>query len=281
MSDVRRPVVAGTFYPGSADVLSDAVDQLLDEAAAAAERPAVTPASVRGVVVPHAGYQYSGPVAATAYALLARLAPPPAVVVIIGPSHYEPVAGLAAAPHDAWATPLGEVPIEADVRRALLSRGAASEDRPHRAEHSIEVQLPFLQRCLPGVPILPVAVGFDAPHLGAELLGEALAAEALLVVSTDLSHYHDAATARVLDARTAATIEELAVEALDPADACGADALRVAMAWARLRGYRIRRLDLRNSADTAGDPARVVGYGAFAIVEGSSPPAATSPMSFS
>ncbi len=267
MSDVRRPVVAGTFYPRSADALAHAVDGLLSEAASSRYRPPVAAGALHGVVVPHAGYDFSGPVAATAYALLARIAQPPPVVVILGPSHYEPLEGLAVAPHEAWSTPLGEMPLHAEVRRALVSRGAASHDLPHRAEHSIEVQLPFLQRCLPGVPILPVAVGRGSPRVGAKMLQEALPPDALLVVSTDLSHYREAQTARRLDSRTAGAIEELAIEALDTADACGVDALRAAMAWARLGRLRIERLDLRNSADTSGDPGRVVGYGAFAILE--------------
>lgn len=265
MSDLRHAVVAGTFYPGSADQLALSVDSLLG-VASALDRPDFPPHELRGLVVPHAGYEYSGPVAATAYALLAQLAKPPSVVVILGPSHFEPLEGLAPAPHDAWSTPLGEVSLDGDVRRRLTRAGAVSSDLPHRAEHSIEVQLPFLQRCLPGVAVLPVAVGHGPPRVGAEALDEALSAEALLVVSTDLSHYHGAATARRLDARTAAAVEDLAVDELQAADACGVDALRMGLAWAVRRGYRVARLDLRNSADTAGDPTRVVGYGAFGII---------------
>lgn len=270
MSDVRRPVVAGTFYPGTRDGLARAVDTLLREAAASAPQPSSEPATLRGMVVPHAGYMYSGHVAATAYALLGSPARSQSVVVILGPSHFEPLRGLCAAPHVAWSTPLGQVSLDERLRRDLVSAGGTSHESAHRAEHSIEVQLPFLQRCRPRVPVLPVAVGRGSPVAGAELLAGVLPDDALLVVSTDLSHYHDAPTARRLDAATAGAVERMDIEVLGQGDACGVDALRVAMAWARLRGFEIRLLDLRNSADTAGDPARVVGYGAFAILE---PPA--------
>jgi AmmeMemoRadiSam system protein B len=264
VTGVREPVVAGSFYPGSADLLASTVDELL--ASATVRGPAIEPGALRGLIVPHAGYVYSGPVAASGYALL-RPSATPAVVVILGPSHFESLTGMAVAPHDAWRTPLGEVPLDRALRRAIVDAGATSDDLPHRAEHSIEVQLPFLQRCLPGVPILPVAVGRGSPHAKAELLDQVLPLDALLVVSTDLSHYHDAATASELDERTAASIEAGAVDDLRDADACGVDALRLALAWALRRGDALQRLDLRNSADTAGDPSRVVGYGAFAIIE--------------
>lgn len=267
MSQVRPPVVAGSFYPRSAEVLAATVDGLLRRAAAVVERCAVEPGLVRAVIVPHAGYSYSGPVAAVAYALLAKLTPPP-LVVILGPSHFAPLTGLVVPAHDAWATPLGQLQLAAGVRQGLVRGGARSDDLPHRDEHSIEVQLPFLQRCLPGVPIMPVAVGQGAPQAGAALLDRALPDGALLVVSTDLSHYHDATMARRLDALTAAAIEERAIADLEPADACGFEALCLGLAWATTHDLRIHRLDLRNSADTAGDPSRVVGYGAFAIVEG-------------
>ena len=264
MSHVRQPAVAGRFYPGAADVLATTVDGLLGTALQAGQ-PA-TRMKLRGLIVPHAGYEYSGPIAASAYALLAQPRAMSAAVVILGPSHFEPLRDMAAAPHDAWRTPLGEVVLDAEVRRALVDGGASSSETPHRAEHSIEVQLPFFQRCLPDVPVLPVAVGGDSPRDWAELLAEVLPNDVLLVVSTDLSHYRDAVTARRLDARTAEAIEALDVDAIGPADACGVDALRVAMAWSRLRHHHVRRLDLRNSADTVGDPSRVVGYGAFAII---------------
>jgi AmmeMemoRadiSam system protein B len=265
MRNVRRPVAAGLFYPGSASDLEATLDELM-AGASDADRPSVAHGALRGLIVPHAGYLYSGPVAASAYDLLAMLEPRPSVVVILGPSHFEALDGMAAPPHAAWDTPLGSVSQDEAGRGALIRTGVAIDDAPHRAEHSIEVQLPFLQRCLPGVPVVPLAVGTCRPAVAADRLWEALPEGALLVVSTDLSHYHDAPTARTLDARTAEAIEAMAFSQIGSDDACGADALRVSLAWALSRGHRVVPLDLRNSADTAGEPDRVVGYGAFAIV---------------
>ncbi len=259
MGEVRSPVVAGSFYPGSADRLGAEVDSLL------ASTRAWSGPAVHGIVVPHAGYLYSGPVAASAYACLAARGDL-ARIVIAGPSHFVALRGLAVTGANTWCTPLGDVTIDDAGREALVAAGTVVDDAPHRSEHSLEVQLPFLQRCCPGVPVLPVAVGQGAPVVAARILGAPLGDGAALVVSTDLSHYHDAGTARRLDTRTAAAVEELDPAAIGPDDACGADPLRAAMAWARALGHRIELLDLRNSADTVGDPARVVGYGAFAIV---------------
>lgn len=261
---VRSAVAAGRFYPGTAERLTADVDALL---AGARETSGAVAAGVRvrGIVTPHAGYAYSGPIAASGYTVLSSVPPPPALVVILGPSHFVPLRGLAAPSHAAWDTPLGTVAIEDDARRAAVAAGVAIDDEVHRSEHSIEVQLPFIQRCFDRVTVLPLAVGAGDAERGADVLDQLMSAAALLVVSTDLSHYHDAATARRLDARTAAAIEALDSTSLRPDDACGFDPLRVSMAWARRHGHRVELLDLRSSADTAGDPTRVVGYGAFAI----------------
>jgi hypothetical protein len=259
---IRRPVAAGSFYPGSAASLADTVEDLL---ASARVEPLAAGEVVRGVVSPHAGYVYSGPIAASAYRFL-RLAPAPARIVVLGPSHFEPLSGLAVTGADAWRTPLGDVAVDDAARAMLLRDGAISADAPHRSEHSIEVQLPFLQHSFPGVPVLPVAVGRGDPEVGARTIAATLAHDGLLVVSTDLSHYLDGDAARRVDRRTAAAVEALDLDRLRPDDACGFDALRVGLAWARGLGYDVRLLDLRSSADTAGDPHRVVGYGAFGIV---------------
>ena len=264
---VRAPVAAGSFYPSSPTRLAADVDDLLATATATAAsvgRPS-DGADVRGIVAPHAGYVYSGPIAATAYAVASVPGRRPARLVILGPSHFEPLWGLAVPSHLAWGTPLGDVAIDAEARRLLVEAGVTLDDRAHRSEHSIEVQLPFVQRCFPGVPVLPVAVGWGDPGRGADLVAKVLTDDTLLVVSTDLSHYHDAETARALDARTAAVVEAQDLASLRPEDACGVEALLVGIACARRHGWQIRLLDLRNSADTAGDPDRVVGYGAFAL----------------
>lgn len=270
---VRLSVAAGSFYPGSATRLAADVEDLLAGAmasvvsAASAGHPSGA-AVTRGVITPHAGYVYSGPIAAAAYAAATAPGRRPArivSVVILGPSHFEPLIGLAVPSHRSWRTPLGDVLIDGDARRTLVDAGVAVDDRAHRSEHSIEVQLPFVQRCFPGVPVLPVAVGWGDALRSAEAVGQVLTRDTLLVVSTDLSHNHDAATARALDARTAAIVEEQDLASLRAEDACGVDALRVGIAWAGRNACRIRLLDLRNSADTAGEPERVVGYGAFEI----------------
>ncbi len=256
---VRMPVAAGTFYPGHRAELAGVVGRLL----AGAARPGVEEPVPAAVIVPHAGYRYSGPVAASAYALLR----PVPRVILLGPAHFVPLFGCAVPAAAAWASPLGEVPIDPELRDEAAASGAVVDDEPHEPEHSLEVQLPFLQMCMhEGFTVLPVAVGESEPGEVASLI-ETLGspADRLVVVSTDLSHYLDAATARRLDRRTADAVLTRDVGAIGPGDACGVFALRGAIEYARRNDLEIRLLDLRNSADTAGDPSRVVGYGAFAL----------------
>jgi AmmeMemoRadiSam system protein B len=258
----RPPAAAGTFYPADAGTLAGTVDRLLAEASPRRDLPDPV-----GLVVPHAGYTYSGPVAASAYTLLARSAAVPARVAVLGPAHFVPLDGAAVPAAGAWETPLGAVAVDPDLRNAAASRGAAVDDLPHQLEHAVEVQLPFLQRVAgPALAVLPVAVGAAHPDDVATLIGALLSVPGtLLVVSTDLSHYHDHGTARALDARTAEAVVAGDPAAIGSEAACGVHALRGAVAYARRRGHRFEVLDLRTSADTAGDPSRVVGYGAFAL----------------
>ncbi len=268
---VRQPAVAGSFYPASGPDLGRLVDRLLEAARqrhAAGAGSDVAPAArstLRGVVVPHAGYVYSGPVAATAWALVAASGVRPRTVVLLGPSHAVRVRGMAVPGHRAWRTPLGAVELDDDARQRALAAGMDLDDAAHRVEHSVEVELPFVQRVLPGVPVLPVAVAWDLPIAKSTRLSPLLDDDVLLVVSTDLSHYYDVATARRLDARTATAVTSLDHAAIGPDDACGCGALRASLAWAARAGVTARRLDLRTSADTAGGANRVVGYGAFAL----------------
>lgn len=249
----RQPTVAGLFYPNDPRVLAATVDALLDRAG---RRRAP---GLRALVVPHAGYEYSGPVAASAFAL----APRAARVALLGPSHFVPLAGFAVSGADAWATPLGPVPVAGDIRERAVAAGALVDDAPHR-EHALEVELPFLQRaCRDGLEILPVAVGETAPEEVASFIG---ALEAFVVVSTDLSHYLDHATAQRVDLETAtAVVARAAPLEIREHGACGVFALRGIVEHARRADLEIELLDLRTSADTAGDPGRVVGYGAFAV----------------
>jgi AmmeMemoRadiSam system protein B len=254
---VRSPAAAGSFYPRDARELADTVDRLLAAATASTRR------RPWGLIAPHAGYAYSGPVAASAYATLRPWTERISRVALLGPAHVVPIRGAALTSARAWRTPLGDVPVDDDLRDAARAAGCLVDDRAHAFEHALEVQLPFLQRLLGArLRVVPIAVGWgDAvPAL------EAVASLAdLVVVSTDLSHYHDAETARRIDRRTAEAVTSRDPDGVGPEDACGRAALRAALALARRDGRPIELLDLRTSAETAGDPDRVVGYGAFAI----------------
>ena len=256
----RRPAAAGTFYPARAGDLAATVDSLL--AAAGRVNGGWPPAAI---VAPHAGYACSGPTAAAAYS---RVEPETRIVAVLGPSHRGSLQGLAVPRETSWATPLGEVAIDDSVCRRLKRDGyAMRDDRPHRREHSIEVQLPLLQRVLrPGWTCVPVAVGTGDPERVADCM-DALTADGdvLVVASTDLSHYHDEDTARRLDGRTCEAILDRAWTDIRSVDACGADALRGLLAWARRHLLVARLLDRSTSADTCGDASRVVGYAAFVL----------------
>ncbi|MGZ4677466.1 MAG: AmmeMemoRadiSam system protein B [Acidimicrobiia bacterium] len=259
---VRPAAVAGAFYPGSRDRLAATVRGLLETV----DAPPASDAPLRALIVPHAGYVYSGPIAATAYDRIdpARVRR----VLLLGPSHRAPLFGLAVSSADAFATPLGIVPVDTEARRALVVSGLATvDDRAHALEHSLEVQLPFLQAVLPGVPVLPVAVGVAPAEVVADAIDALWTPDTLVVVSSDLSHYEPYESARRHDARTATAITGLTPEAIDDQDACGSFAVRGLLSSARKHGLVARVLDLRNSGDTAGDRDRVVGYGAFAVEE--------------
>ncbi len=254
---IRRAIAAGSFYPAEPATLAGSVDGLL---AAASGLAAPTPA---GLIVPHAGYAFSGPVAATAYALV-----PGDVrsVALIGPAHFVPLHGFAVAAADGWETPLGNVAVDPGLRNVAIDGGAGVDDRPHEPEHALEVQLPFLQRILdPGFAIVPVAVGIATPVQVADLLERLWRSVDLLVVSTDLSHYLDRTTAERVDRGTADAVVSRDPAAIGDSAACGIDALRGLVELARRLELEVRRLDLRTSADSGGDPDRVVGYGAFAL----------------
>jgi AmmeMemoRadiSam system protein B len=257
---VRRPAAAGTFYAGTADELAADVDRLL----ALVDRPSWIGDIPAAIVVPHAGYLYSGPVAASAYARLRDAAPD--TVAILGPAHFVPLRGFAVPAAAAWDTPLGAVEIDLGLRGAAVRAGAVVDDAPHLPEHSIEVQVPFLQRLVGArLRLLPIAVGWSEAGDVAELVAALLGEGAFVVVSTDLSHYHDLETARRIDRRTADSILARRPDAIGLEDACGVFGLRGAVELARREDLAVELLDLRTSADTAGEPWRVVGYGAFRI----------------
>lgn len=256
----RAPAVAGTFYPSDPLELASTVDTLLD-----ATRPPADVGEVLALVVPHAGYVFSGPVAASAYALLRGRQV--ARVALLGPAHFVPLRGAKVPKADSWRMPFGTLDVDPELRAIAAGAGAVVDDAPHEPEHALEVQLPFLARALGRDPsILPIAVGVAEPAQVAELI-HALLSHALVIVSTDLSHYHDQATAERLDRRTADAVLARDPDAIGREDACGSFALRGLVELARRQDLGVRLLDLRTSADTAGDPRRVVGYGAF-VVEG-------------
>ncbi|MFC5301333.1 AmmeMemoRadiSam system protein B [Azospira restricta] len=260
--NVRLPAVAGMFYPGQPQQLADEVDALLR---AAAPTPSAVP---KALVAPHAGYIYSGPVAASVYALLRPAAGRIRRVVLLGPTHHVGVRGLALPSVDAFATPLGRVEIDraaADSLRDLPQVVVA--DPPHAQEHSLEVQLPFLQALLPDFRLLPLAVGQASAEAVAEVIDRLWGGpETLIVVSSDLSHYLPYAAAREIDGDTAGRV--LAGDAtIGHDEACGATPLNGLLLAARRHGLQGRLVDLRNSGDTAGSRDRVVGYGAFAFTE--------------
>jgi AmmeMemoRadiSam system protein B len=256
-----RPArVAGQFYPGSAKNLSRTVSHLL-ASAATKERSGIS-----GIIVPHAGYVYSGPIAASAFASLPSSQRRFRRCVLLGPSHFVPFKGIAAPSFASFSTPLGEMPVDTVAVKGLLTEGhAVIEDASHERDHAIEVELPFLQAIYANLPIVPLLFGFTSARAVAAAIAEVWSDETLLVVSSDLSHYEDYEAARAHDLRTAESSVAFEESGSGPADACGHQAARGALIEAKRRGLTIERIDLRNSGDTAGDKRSVVGYGAWAI----------------
>lgn len=263
MLRVRQTAVAGTFYPSDAQTLSALVHQYLAQA-----KPETADLHPKALIVPHAGYVYSGPIAGSAYAALRAQAEVIRRVVLIGPAHTAPLTGLAVSSVDAFRTPLGRVPVDRDAVRALLSLPQVQQlDHAHTTEHGLEVQLPFLQTVLGQFHMVPLVVGMAQPADVAAVLAQLWdGPETLIVISSDLSHYHDYAAAQRLDEETAVAIESLAPGQIGRDQACGRVAIQGLLLLAQQHGLRAQTLDLRNSGDTAGPRNRVVGYGAFAFL---------------
>jgi len=256
----RPPAVAGLFYPADPSELEETVRGMLDAALPAA--PGRLPP--KALILPHAGHVYSGPVAASGYKLI-----PPTTrrVVLIGPSHRYPFRGIAAHSAHWFATPLGRIPLDREaILRIVGLPGVALLDAAHENEHSLEVHLPFLQVVLSEFSLVPLVVGEAGPDAVAGVL-EALwdGPETAIVISSDLSHFHDYETARRIDRATAEAVEALAPRRIGPEQACGCYPVAGLLRLARRKGLEAETLDLRNSGDTSGDRSRVVGYGAFAL----------------
>lgn len=260
-SSVRTPAVAGLFYPADPRQLAHDVQQLL----ATAQPHDLTP---KALIVPHAGYIYSGPVAATAYATLRPIAARIRRVVLLGPAHRVAVRGLALPGADAFDTPLGRVILDAEAMRSISHLPQVTvSPQAHALEHSLEVQLPFLQSVLSDFALLPLAVSIATPEEVAEVL-EALwgGEETLIVISSDLSHFLPYATAQRTDQGTVQAILDLR-QPIDYDHACGGTPINGLIVAARRHHLAPHLLDLRNSGDTAGSYDQVVGYAALAFTE--------------
>ena len=252
---LRKPAVAGSFYPAQPDRLRRQVVELLTDARTALK---ITP---KALIAPHAGYIYSGRTAALAFATLFDSAPTFARIVLIGPA----IRGVALPTIGAFETPLGRVPVDHDGFNDIMGLPFVSRnDAAHAPEHALEVELPFLQIVLPSFSLLPLVVGDATAHEVAQVLARLWSGpETLLVISSDLSHYHSYESARRLDATTAAAIENGDWASLGPGQACGYLPIAGLLIEANRRNLKARRLSLCNSGDTAGPRDQVVGYGAW------------------
>jgi len=262
MAVIREAAVAGQFYPGSKGALSTTIERYLSEAAAE------TGPQPKALIVPHAGYIYSGPVAASAYATLKPYRKLITRVILLGPCHRVPVRGLALSGAEVFRTPLGDVPLDKEATADLNLPAVRVFDDTHTLEHSLEVHLPFLQTLLDEFTLVPLVVGDATPETVAEVL-EALwgGPETLIVISSDLSHYLDYDKAKKRDQATCQAIEHLDAGSIGPDDACGCHPIGGLLEVAKRRGMALETLDLRNSADTAGHMTQVVGYGSWIFLE--------------
>ena len=259
---IRPTAVAGMFYPADPVELRDAVSQYLSHAR---DQAAKHPMRPKAIIVPHAGYIYSGPVAASAYSYLEQIKNTVSTVVLIGPSHRVPLMGLATSGADYFATPLGNIPVDRTVTEQINQLPFVNElDQAHSMEHSLEVHLPFLQMTLDEFNLVPIVAGDASPDEVKQVISLGCDNDnTLLVISSDLSHYHDYQTARRMDSDTCDAIEALDVARLDSQHACGFIPVRGLLAYAREHHLQAKTVDCRNSGDTAGPRDQVVGYGSY------------------
>ena len=260
MSRIRPAAVAGLFYPADPAQLHQDIQSMLAGAEQTGEAP-------KALIVPHAGYIYSGPVAASAYAQLQGIKERIERVILLGPCHRVPLQGLATTSADYFETPLGRVKIDREAIGRIMTLAQVQEfDLTHQQEHSLEVQLPFLQEVLAEFSLVPLVVGDAREDEVSEVLETLWGGdETLIVISSDLSHYHDYHTARSMDSATCQAIEAMEPASIHYDQACGRNPLNGLLRAAKNHGLHATTLDLRNSGDTAGDRSRVVGYGAWAF----------------
>ncbi|MGB5438662.1 MAG: AmmeMemoRadiSam system protein B [Gammaproteobacteria bacterium] len=260
MEIIREPAVAGSFYPANPLQLRSMLQGYLAESAAGGPPP-------KAMIVPHAGYIYSGPVAASGYARLQQAADHINRVILLGPAHRVAFRGLAVPNADGFRTPLGVVPVDkAAIDEILALPQVHTSEEAHRQEHSLEVHLPFLQATLNKFTLVPLVVGDATPAEVSEIIGHFWDSPGtLIIISSDLSHYHDYETAVKLDNMTSRAIENLALENIGYDDACGRNPVNGLLLYARQHGLAAKTIDLRNSGDTAGPRDQVVGYGTYVI----------------
>jgi AmmeMemoRadiSam system protein B len=260
MTTIRNPAVAGMFYPADPEELQTTIRNMLAQAKADQPVP-------KAIIAPHAGYIYSGPVAASAYACLAKAATQIKQIILLGPSHRYPFRGIAAPEADIFATPLGQIKIN-QQQIANISSQIIISDAAHAEEHSLEVQLPFLQILLKDFSLIPLLIGItDADHI-AKILDQLWDGdETLIIISSDLSHYHDYATAQNMDQQTVQAILNLKPESLNEDQACGRLPIKGLLQIAAQKKLKPQLIDLRNSGDTAGPKNQVVGYTAIHFLE--------------
>jgi len=271
MTIIRPPAVAGTFYPNDADILRSEIDGLMD---AALHSDAVSgDVSPKAIIVPHAGLMFSGSLAALGFATVRALKDTIKRIVIIGPAHRMAFQGIALARADQFATPLGNMRCDLPaLQKALALPHVQMLDDAHTREHGLEIELPFIQRLFgedADIGIVPLLVSRCSPRQVHEVIEKLWGGpETLIVISSDLSHFHDYDTAKKMDNRTRAMIENFDAENIDTNDACGALPVAGMLIAARNRGMKIKTLGMRNSGDVTGDKSRVVGYGAWAVYDG-------------
>lgn len=271
MSVIRKPAVAGAFYPDDAAVLRREVSSHLSRAMA----PKST-AVPKAIIAPHAGYRFSGDVAANAYTMLRPAAERISRVILMGPCHRVAVRGLALSGADYFETPLGRIEIDKDAEAGIMDMEQVSVFAPtHAQEHSLEVHIPFLQEILGDFKLVPIVVGETPPAAVAEVLEKLWGGpETVILISSDLSHFLDYNAAQQIDRRTCDAIEHLDPARIERNGACGRFPVGGLLHYAKQHGMTVETLDVRNSGDTAGNKDRVVGYGSWAFYETASKPRA-------
>jgi len=272
MTNIRTSAVAGSFYPDDPAVLHDDLQRLLD-AAEINHGPVEGDPAPKALIVPHAGYIYSGPIAASAYVKLRPLKDVIKRVVLLGPCHRVPVGGLALSSADFYETPLGRIPLDKELTHKIENMPQVfTFDATHLEEHSLEVHLPFLQTILRDFSLLPLVVGQASSKEISDVLNQIWGGpETLIIVSTDLSHFLDYDKAQQLDRQTTQAIEQFDLHKIGNNQACGRIPLKGLLENAHQRAMDITTLDVRNSGDTSGAHDRVVGYGAWMITGGRPP----------